>query len=62
MKGPQPGEFEEPALLTIVFLCDEACSVAVTEELSHRTGRPMASGVVHRTMRRLEESGWKKKK
>jgi DNA-binding PadR family transcriptional regulator len=57
MKGSQLGEFEELVLLTIAFLYDEAYSVVVMEELSRRTERPMALGVVHRTMQRLEEKG-----
>ena len=57
MKGTQLGEFEELVLLTIAFLYDEAYRVAVMEELSRRVDRPMALGVVHRTMQRLEEKG-----
>jgi DNA-binding MarR family transcriptional regulator len=57
MKGTQLGEFEELVLLTVAFLYDEAYSVAVMEELSRRTERPMALGIVHRTMQRLEEKG-----
>jgi DNA-binding PadR family transcriptional regulator len=57
MKGTQLGEFEELVLLTVAFLYDEAYSVAVMEELSRRTERPMALGVVHRTLQRLEEKG-----
>ena len=55
MKVTQLGEFEELVLLTIAFLYDEAYSVAVMEELSRGVDRPMALGVVHRTMQRLEE-------
>jgi DNA-binding PadR family transcriptional regulator len=58
MKGTQLGEFEELVLLTVAFRYDEAYSVAVMEELSRRTGRPMVLGVVHRTMQRLEEKGF----
>ena len=57
MKGTQLGEFEELVLLTIAYLYDEAYSVAVMEELSRRVERPIALGVVHRTMQRLEEKG-----
>ncbi|GAB4016938.1 PadR family transcriptional regulator [Spirosoma koreense] len=57
MKGAQLGEFEEIVLLTIALLYDDAYSVAVMEELSHRLERPMSLGAVHRTMQRLEEKG-----
>ena len=57
MKGTQLGEFEELVLLTIALLYDDAYSVAVVEELSQRSERPMSLGVVHRTMQRLEEKG-----
>jgi len=55
MKGTQLGEFEELVLLTIALLYDDAYSVAVMEELSHRLERPMSLGAIHRTMQRLEE-------
>lgn len=57
MKGTQLGEFEELVLLTVAFLYKEAYSVAVMAELSRRTERPMALGVVHRPLQRLEEKG-----
>jgi PadR family transcriptional regulator, regulatory protein PadR len=57
MKGTNLGEFEELVLLTIAALMEEAYSVAICDELSNHSGRPVKLGVVHAVLNRLEEKG-----
>lgn len=57
MKGTNLGEFEELVLLTIAALMEKAYSVAICDELSNHSGRPIKLGVVHAVLHRLEEKG-----
>lgn len=62
MKGTNLGEFEELVLLTIASMVNEAYSVAICDDLEHRTGRSVKLGVVHSVLNRLEEKGLAKSK
>jgi DNA-binding PadR family transcriptional regulator len=51
------GEFEQIVLLAILQVGDEVYGVPVIEEIRRRTGRDVAPGAVHITLRRLERKG-----
>lgn len=57
MRGTNIGEFEEIVLLTVAALVNDAYSVAICDEISRITGRPVQLGVVHTVLNRLEEKG-----
>lgn len=50
------GEFEQLVLFAVLRL-DEACGVAIHDEIEGRTGRGVSPGAIYTTLGRLEERG-----
>jgi PadR family transcriptional regulator, regulatory protein PadR len=51
------GEFEQMVLLAVLQRRDDAYGLAIHEELSQHTRRPVARGAVYMTLDRLEKKG-----
>jgi PadR family transcriptional regulator len=51
------GDVEHFVLIALLHLEGESYSVAIMEEVRHRTGRPVAKAAVYIALRRLEEKG-----
>ena len=51
------GEFEELVLLMVGVLYDDAYAVAITKEISRKSGRTVNVSAVHKSLYRLEEKG-----
>jgi len=58
MKGNYLGEFEELALMTCLYLKDEAYGINIVETIFNRMGRKVKLGAVHMTLYRLEDKGF----
>jgi PadR family transcriptional regulator PadR len=51
------GEFEQLVLFAVLRLEEEACGVAIRDEIEARTGRDVSPGAIYTTLGRLEERG-----
>ena len=51
------GEFEQLVLFAVLRLEEEACGVAIHDEIEARTGRGVSPGAIYTTLGRLEERG-----
>lgn len=51
------GEFEQPILLAILRLGDDAYGVTIRAELADRAGRTVAPGALYTALERLETRG-----
>ena len=51
------GEFEQLVLFAVLRLGDEACGVAIHDEIEARTGRDVSPGAIYTTLGRLEARG-----
>jgi len=51
------GEFEQLVLFAVLRLGDDACGVAIRDEIEAKTGRSVSPGAIYTTLGRLEERG-----
>jgi len=49
------GEFEQLVLFAVLRLANDACGVAIHDEIEARTGRSVSPGAIYTTLGRLEE-------
>src|SRR5688572_24755146 len=51
------GEFEQLILFAVLRLDEDACGVAIHDEIERRIGRDVSPGAIYTTLGRLEERG-----
>ena len=62
MKRSYLGEFEEPVLITVASLKEEAYGVSIMNEITNQIGRSSNISAIHEALRRLDSKGFVKSK